>query len=122
MPRECLPAPRHPDNAATVTTDRHEVFLRHPGYNYSVPLLILPAHDGNGTIHHEIARLACVAVACNRHDGFLTFDRDGLRPVGGGPDLDLSAGEYWFQVPKLQNAHIADNGTSIGSLLCGLIC
>lgn len=75
--------------------------MKHPGYEASVPLLILPMHDrsssdGKAKIHHETVRLACAAIACNRDDGFLTIDRDGLSPVGDDPDLELSPGEYWF--------------------------
>jgi HNH endonuclease len=100
MPRAPYPQPQHPDCGRSVCICPRLIYFLHPGYSHEhATFLALPAADGKGSLHSETARLACVAVANNRTEGFLTEDRKGQKRVSTDTEAELDGEEYYFQVP-----------------------
>lgn len=73
------------------------VRFRHPGHSNHNILFTLFGHDSPaGGLHRETAFLACVIVAGNRWDGYLSTSATGL-PI---EDIELLLeSDYYFFVP-----------------------
>lgn len=100
MPRPAYPKPCHSDGAGTVSLPTREVYFLHPGYPAGQQVLvILPAADESGSLHHETARLSCAMIAGNRFDGFLSEDQEGQRRLPKNTEARLHRDEYYYQVP-----------------------
>ncbi|CCG82270.1 protein of unknown function [Taphrina deformans PYCC 5710] len=86
---------------------RRKLTFKHPAYSSSIggnTILSLWAWDSSdGGIHHGTALLACMLVACNAFDGYLSLDQNGVDPVTQGYDepLPFRRDNYYFHVPNI---------------------
>jgi hypothetical protein len=100
--REPYPVPSHADRGATLPTNNVNIAFRHPGYDDSCNiLLVMPALDRGGGIHHDTAKIACGILAGNRWDGYFTEDKAGQIVV---LDETLLKGDYYFHLPNTTGA------------------
>ena len=91
----------HEDGGVGVKGDcyRH-IELCHPNYEEgrNVLLTLSAFDDTDGGLHHDTAKVACGIVACNRWDGFLTPEKNGIR-LANSPDDVLKEKKYYFYLP-----------------------
>ena len=82
------------------------ITIKHPGYGGNNTILVLPACDGTGAsgkAHYATIYSACVIIANNRKDGWLSLSRSGQPPVSADSEGLISAGVYFFHVNSGSN-------------------
>lgn len=93
--------PSHADLGTTLPIVSNNISFRHPGYDdVRNTLLIMPALDPGGGIHHDTAKIACGILAGNRWDGYFTEDKAGQIVVQISPDEILLKRNYYFHLPN----------------------
>jgi hypothetical protein len=91
------------------------ITIKHPGYGGNNTILVLPACDGagaSGKAHYATIYSACVIIANNHKDGWLSLSRSGQPPVSADSEGLISAGVYFFHVnpgPNLEPYPIVPN-------------
>jgi hypothetical protein len=79
----------------------HGVWFLHPAIPSAEGnlLFIVDSNDNaQGCLHHETARIACVIIAGNQRDGYLSISPNA-KAVNVPPDGLLTNEEYYFYVP-----------------------
>src|SRR5277367_1139668 len=100
--RDAYEMPSHKDTGNTIPLDGRTISFRHPGYDGTDNvLLIMPALDLGGGIHHATAKIACGIIAGNRWDGYFTTDKAGENKVESSPETVLLGQSYYFHLPNL---------------------
>lgn len=91
------------------------ITIKHPGYGGNNTILVLPACDGagaSGKAHYATIHSACVIIANNLKNGWLSLSRSGQPPVSADSEGLISAGVYFFHVssgPNLEPYPIVPN-------------
>ncbi|KAK6421131.1 hypothetical protein LTR95_016845 [Oleoguttula sp. CCFEE 5521] len=83
------------------------ITIKHPAYSGSNTILALPACDGtnaSGQAHYATVYSACVILANNRKDGWLSSSRSGQPRTCADHDGLISAGVYFFHIECEPNA------------------
>jgi hypothetical protein len=91
------------------------ITIKHPGYGGNNTILVLSACDGTGAsgkAHYATIYSACVTIANNRKDGWLSLARSGQPLVSADSEGLIPAGVYFFHVnsgPNLEPYPIVPN-------------
>ena len=77
------------------------ITIKHPGYGGNNTILVLPACDGagaSGKAYYATIYSACVIIANNHKDGWLSLSRSSQPPVSADSEGLISAGVYFFHI------------------------
>ncbi|KAK3614758.1 hypothetical protein LTR56_027038 [Elasticomyces elasticus] len=99
--REHYPKPKHPLEHTIPLRKPSRVTIKHPGYRGSGnTLLTLPATDGadHSSAHYDTVHIACVVIAGNEFDGWLSASQSGDTRVEPDACGLVKAGIYYFHV------------------------
>lgn len=83
------------------------ITIKHPGYGGNNTILALPACDGvgaSGKAHYATIYSACVIVANNNKNGWLSLSRTGEPPTCADSEGLIPAGVYFFHVKSGSNS------------------